>query len=72
MAGRLLLLTRHNSTLAPTTLSEELLLASFILVRRDRAQPPLAPIYESPYRVLEQSSQPISFFCTAAAQGAPH
>jgi hypothetical protein len=48
--------TRHNSAPAPSTLPEELLLARFVLVRRDGAQPPLSPIYASPYRVLEQSA----------------
>jgi hypothetical protein len=50
------LLTRHNSAPAPSTLPEELLLARFVLVRRDGAQPPLSPIYDSPYRVLVQST----------------
>ncbi len=49
-------LTRHNSAPAPSTLPEELLLAGFVLVRRDGAQPLLSPIYDSPYRVLEQQS----------------
>jgi hypothetical protein len=48
--------TRHNSAPAPSTLPEELLLAHFVLVRRDGAQPPLSPIYNSPYRVLERST----------------
>jgi hypothetical protein len=48
--------TRHNSAPAPSTLLEELLLARFILVRRDGAQPPLSPIYDGPYRVLEWST----------------
>ncbi len=48
--------TRHNSALAPSTLPEELLLASFVLVCRDGAQPPLSPIYDGPYRVLERST----------------
>jgi transposase InsO family protein len=34
--------TRHNSAPAPSTLPEELLLARFVLVRRDGAQPPLS------------------------------
>jgi hypothetical protein len=33
-----------------------LLLARFVLVRRDGAQPPLSPIYDGPYRVLERST----------------
>jgi hypothetical protein len=47
---------RHDSTPAPTSLSKELLLARFVLVLRDSAQPPLAPVYESPYPMLEQST----------------
>ena len=49
MTGRPPPPTRHNSAPAPSTLPEELLLARFILVRRDGAQPPLLPIYDSPY-----------------------
>jgi hypothetical protein len=56
MAGRSPPPPRHNSTPAPTSLPEELLLARFVLVRRDGAQPPLAPIYDNPYRVLERST----------------
>jgi hypothetical protein len=41
--------TRHNSVPAPSTLPEELLLARFVLVRWDGAQPPLSQIYDSPY-----------------------
>ncbi len=48
--------TRHNSAPAPSTLPEELLLARFVLVRRDDAQPPLSRIYNGPYRVLERST----------------
>ncbi len=48
-----------NSAPAPSTLPEELLLARFVLVRRDGAQPPLSPIYDGPYRVLER---PTHFF----------
>jgi hypothetical protein len=47
---------RHNSAPAPPTLPEELLLARFILVRRDGAQPPLSLIYDSTYPVLERST----------------
>jgi hypothetical protein len=49
-------LTRHNSAPAPSTLPEELLLARFVLVRRNGAQPPLSPVYNEPYRVLERST----------------
>ncbi len=38
------------------TLPEELLLALFVLVCRDGAQPPLSPVYDGPYRVLERST----------------
>jgi hypothetical protein len=48
--------TRHNSAPAPSTLPNELLLACFVLVRRDGAQPPLSPIYNGPYRVLKRST----------------
>jgi hypothetical protein len=51
--------TGPNSAPAPSTLPEELLLTRFVLVRRDGAQPQLSPIYDGPYRVLEQS---INFF----------
>jgi hypothetical protein len=33
-----------------------MLLARFVLVRRDGAQPLLSPIYDGPYRVLERST----------------
>jgi hypothetical protein len=49
----------HNLAQAPSTLPEELLLARFILVRRDGAQPPLSPIYDGPYQVLERSTHSI-------------
>jgi hypothetical protein len=52
MTGRPPPPTRHNSAPALSTLPEELLLARFVLVHRDGAQPPLSPIYDSPYRVL--------------------
>jgi hypothetical protein len=47
---------RHNSALAPTALPKELLLARFVLICRDVGQPPSAPIYDSPFRVLEWST----------------
>jgi hypothetical protein len=56
MAGRPLPPTRHNSATAPLTPPEELLMARFVLVRQDRAQPPLSPAYDVPYRVLEMST----------------
>jgi hypothetical protein len=56
MAGRPLPSMRHNSAPAPSTLPEELLMDRFVLVRQDRAQPPLSPAYDVPYRVLEMST----------------
>jgi hypothetical protein len=56
MTGRPPPPARHNAAPAPSALPEELLLARFILVRRDGAQPPLSPIYDGPYRVLERST----------------
>jgi hypothetical protein len=44
MAGRPPPPTWHNSAPAPSTLPEELLLARFVLVRRDGAQPLLSPV----------------------------
>jgi hypothetical protein len=56
MTGRPPPPTHHNSAPAPSTLPEELLLARFVLVRRDGAQPLLLPIYDGPHRVLERST----------------
>jgi hypothetical protein len=42
MTGRPPPPTRHNSAPAPSTLPEELLLARFVLVCQDGAQPPLS------------------------------
>jgi hypothetical protein len=56
MTGRPPPPARHNTAPAPSTLPEKLLLARFVLVRRDGAQPPLSPIYNGPYRVLERST----------------
>ncbi len=56
MIGRPPLPARHNAAPAPSALPEELLLACFVLVRRDGAQPPLSPIYDGPYRVLGRST----------------
>ncbi|MFO0004272.1 MAG: hypothetical protein ACK559_24380, partial [bacterium] len=49
---------RPPTTPAPSTLPEELLLARFVLVRRDGAQPPLSPIYDGPTECW--SGQPAS------------
>jgi len=56
MTGRPPPPARHNTAPAPSTLPTKLLLARFVLVRRDGAQPPLSPIYDGPYRVLERST----------------
>ncbi len=48
--------TADTTQLSPSYLPEELLLARFVLVRRDSAQPPLSPIYDGPYQVLERST----------------
>jgi hypothetical protein len=73
-------LARHNASPAPSKLPEELLLARFVLVRRDDVQPPLSPIYDGPYRVLERSTHffllemgdrtdKVSTLCLKAARG---
>jgi hypothetical protein len=56
MTGRPPPPARHNAAPALSALPEELLLARFVLVRRDGARPPLSPIYDGPYRVLERSA----------------
>jgi hypothetical protein len=48
-------LADHHNRPGPLSLPEELLLPRFLLVRRDSAQPPLSPMYNSPYLVLERS-----------------
>ncbi len=55
LAGRTPLPTRHHTTPAPTALPEDLLLSRFVLVRRDAVQPPLSPLYDGPFLVLERS-----------------
>jgi hypothetical protein len=40
----------------PSTLLEELLLARFVLVCWDSAQPPLSSVYDGPYLVFERST----------------
>jgi cleavage and polyadenylation specificity factor subunit 1 len=47
--------TAHNCEPAPPQLPEDLLLTRYVLVRRDAAQPPLSPLYDGPYLVLERS-----------------
>ncbi len=55
LAGRAPLQTRHHNTPAPTALPEDLLLSRFVLVRHDAVQPPLSPLYDGPFLVLERS-----------------
>jgi hypothetical protein len=55
LAGRRPLPTAHKSAPAPAELPEELLLSRFVLVRHDAVQPPLSPMYDGPYLVLERS-----------------
>jgi hypothetical protein len=55
LAGRAPLPTSHHTTPSPTTLPEELLLSRFVLVRHDAVQPPLSPLYDGPFLVLERS-----------------
>jgi hypothetical protein len=55
LAGRAPLPTAHHSTPAPSTLPEDLLLSRFVLVRHDAVQPPLSPLYDGPFLVLERS-----------------
>jgi hypothetical protein len=55
LAGRTPLQTRHHITPSPTALPEDLLLSRFVLVRRDAVQPPLLPLYDGPFLVLERS-----------------
>ena len=55
LAGRTPLQTHHHTTPSPTVLPEDLLLSRFVLVRRDAVQPPLSPLYDGPFLVLERS-----------------
>jgi len=55
LAGRAPLATAHHTTPSATTLPEDLLLSRFVLVRHDAAQPPLSPLYNGPFLVLERS-----------------
>jgi hypothetical protein len=55
LAGRPPLPTSHHTTPSPTALPEDLLLSRFVLVRHDAAQPPLGPLYDGPFLVLERS-----------------
>ncbi len=55
LAGRTPLQTRHYTMPAPTALPEDLLLSRFVLVCRDAVQPPLSPLNDGPFLVLERS-----------------
>ena len=55
LAGRSPRSTSHHTTPSPISLPEDLLLSRFVLVRRDAVQPPLSPLYDGPFLVLERS-----------------
>jgi hypothetical protein len=55
LAGRSPHQTSHHTTPSPISLPEDLLLSRFVLVRRDAVQPPLSPLYDGPFLVLERS-----------------
>jgi len=55
LAGRAPLKTTHHATPAPQSLPDDLLLSRFVLVRHDGVQPPLSPLYDGPFLVLERS-----------------
>jgi hypothetical protein len=55
LAGRPPLPTSHHTTPALTSLPEDLLLSRFVLVRHDGVQPPLSPLYDGPFLVVERS-----------------
>jgi len=55
LASRPPLQAAHHVTPGPSSLPEELLLSRFVLVRHDGVQPPLSPLYDGPYLVLERS-----------------
>ncbi len=55
LAGRAPLPTSHHTTPSPSALPEDLLLSRFVLVRHDAVQPPLSPLYDDPFLVLERS-----------------
>ncbi len=45
----------HHNRPGPLKLPEELMVTRYVLVRHDGAQPPLSPMYDGPYLVLERS-----------------
>jgi hypothetical protein len=55
LAGRSPLQTAHHTTPLPAQLPEDLLLSRFVLIRHDGVQPPLSPLYDGPFLVLERS-----------------
>jgi hypothetical protein len=55
LAGRPPLQTTHHNTPSPTALPDDLLLSRFVLVRNDAVQPPLSPLYDGPFLVVERS-----------------
>jgi len=58
LASRPPLQAAHHVTPGPSSLPEELLLSRFVLVRHDGVQPPLSPLYDGPYLVLEREQTP--------------
>ena len=55
LTGRQPRATEHHSAPPPPRLPDDLLRAKFVLVRHDAVQPPLQPLYDGPYLVLERS-----------------
>ena len=55
LSGRPPRATTHHSQPGPPELPDDLLHTRFVLVRRDAVQPPLQPLYDGPYLVLERS-----------------
>jgi hypothetical protein len=55
LAARAPLKTAHHTTPLPAEIPEELLLSRYVLVRHDGVQPPLSPLYDGPFLVLERS-----------------
>jgi hypothetical protein len=55
LSGRQPRPSAHHCQPGPPELPDDLLRARFVLVRRDAVQPPLQPLYDGPYLVLERS-----------------